>query len=190
MSNRDPDARYENLAQLLDFDFLQKAKTLIHTALPGIVREYDATTKRARVQPALRMTFTDGSEAKEKPPILNIPVKQTATGGHMMHQQLDVEDVVLLVFSERGIEKFKAEWGSVSDPTIEGFFAEKDAWAIPWGVEDIDPVRSTGWVVQNQPGNAYISLDGDTIRIVTGNSSIVITPNEVLINSPHIGLND
>ena len=37
MSNRDPDARYENLAQLLDFDFLQKAKFLIHTAMPGIV---------------------------------------------------------------------------------------------------------------------------------------------------------
>ena len=188
MSNRDPDVRYENLAQELDFDFQQKTKTLIHTALPGIVRHYDARTKRARVQPALRMLFTDGTPAKEKPPILNVPVRQTATGAHMMHQQLDVGDVVLLVFNERGLEKFKQNWGTISDPTQEGFFAEKDAWAIPWGVENIEPVRSTGWLIQNASGTCYVSVDDDTIRMATGNSSFTLTPTSVNVRAGTITL--
>ena len=96
-----------------------------------------------------------------------------------MHQQINVGDTVLLVFSDRGLDQFKAQWGQVSDPPPESFFDERDALAIPWGVENIAPVRATGWVVQTANGMAYISLDGDTIRIFTADSSVVLTPSEI-----------
>ena len=85
---RDPDARYDRIAQVLDFFFLQKIKAL-HTTIPGLVTAYDPLTKRANVQPALRMLLADGSEI-EKPPILDVPLQQPAHGGHMVHQQVDV----------------------------------------------------------------------------------------------------
>ena len=178
MSNRQPDARDDSLPKAIQFNIAQALKN-VHTCYPGIVREYNPTTKRARVQPGLRLTFTDGAQPVEKQPIINVPLRQTATGGHMMHHQIDEGDVVLLVFSERGLSKWKENWGEISDPQVESFFREQDALAIPWGVENIPPVRSTGWLIQNESGTCYLSLDQDTIRVYTDQTSIVIQPNRV-----------
>ena len=51
----------------------------------------------------------------------------------MIHQQINTGDVVLLVFNERGLEKFKVRWGQLSDPTMDGFFSERDALGYPLG---------------------------------------------------------
>ena len=186
MSNRDPDIRYETLAQALRFDWIQNAKLLLHTVTPGIVRAYDPETKRARVQPAIRRLMVDekGMERNfEREPILDVPLHQPATGTHLQHHQIDEGDVVLLCFSERGIEKFKAQWGELSDPPREACFAERDALAIPWGVETITPVRSTGWIVQNESGSCYLSLDQTIIRGITGDSSIVVQPATIELDT-------
>ena len=152
MSNRDSDARYEKLPQALKFHFEQAIKDL-HTVLPGLVRSYNPTTKRMVIQPSINLLMTNGRSV-EKPPIVNVPVMQRATGTHMMHHQIDPGDVCLLLFSERGLEKFKQRWGTLSDPTVENFFSEKDALAVPWGVETINPVRTpAGWCRTN-PGRA------------------------------------
>lgn len=193
MSNRDPDTRYErSLAQVLRFCFHEEAK-LIHTAIPGTVLAYDATTKRATVQSLVGLLIAEedaeqpGEEVlvgKQRPHILNVPVRQVATGGHMMHQQIDAGDVVLLIFSERGIETLKEQWGEHVDPPQDAFFAERDALAIPWGREDVTPVRSTGWIVQAAKGMMYVSADGDTIRLVTGDVSVVLTPTAITLTGP------
>ena len=185
MSNRDPDIRYETLAQALRFDWIQNAKLLLHTVTPGLVRAYDPETKRARVQPAIRrLMVEDGEESTlDRPPILDVPLRQPATGTHLQHHQIDEGDVVLLCFSERGIEKFKAQWGELSDPPRESCFAERDALAIPWGVETITPVRSTGWIVQNESGSCYLSLDQTIIRGITGASSVIVRPSNIELDT-------
>ena len=130
---RDPDARYDRIAQVLDFFFAQKIKAL-HTTIPGLVTAYDPLTKRANVQPALRMLLADGSEI-EKPPILDVPLQQPAHGGHMVHQQVDVGDVVVLLFSKRGLEKFKLTWGAISSQGT-GLFDERGRRRHPLGGRD------------------------------------------------------
>ena len=187
MSNRDPDATYEReLSQAFSFAWLQEAKRLLHTGYFGIILDYNPMTKRARVQPALRKLYTDNTPPSPKPPLLNIPVQQPATSGYMVHHEVGGGDIVWLSFSERGLDQFKANWGQVSDPAPVVYFSEREAVAFLWGVEDIAPARSTGWVVQNRSGESYISLDGDTIRLVTGDSSIVMTPQQIVLRSPQV----
>ena len=194
MSLRDPDVRYERPEQAVPFMIEAWVRQHLHTGIFGIVRAYDAGTKRADVQPVVRRilapTPDDPTTRMDRPPILNVPVRQTATGGHLVHHEVVVGDVVWLDFSERGLDNFKARWGEIVDPTVDALFSDRDAVAIPWGTEDIAPVRSTGWIAQNRAGTAYVSVDGDTIRLVTGSSSIVMTPDEILIDSPHVGIND
>lgn len=179
MSNRDPDARYERSEQSIPWMIQQWVRLNVHTCGLGLVREYDPASKRARVQPALRTIFNDGSPPADKPPILDIPLRQPGTGGYLMHQEIAAGDVALLLFSQRGIEAFKAQWGEISDPGKGCYFAMRDALAIPWGREDIEPVRSTGWIVQGADGAAYLSLDGDTIRIITGESMVIARPASI-----------
>ena len=163
MSNRDPDSRYEDLSQALDFVWWQQAKAL-HTAIMGLVTGYDPATKRARVQPAVRILKTDGS-TMDRPLILNVPVKQTATGGWMIHQEIAEGDVVLVVFNERGIDRFKTAWGELADPTVDALFSERDAVAIPWGVETVAPAATTGVVIQNEDASTVVSIQGDKVVI-------------------------
>ena len=202
MTNRDPDARYEKrLSQAINFFFEQKRKEL-HTSLPGLVQEYDPLTKRAKVQPALRLALQDGSEL-DKPPILDVPVRQPATGGHLVHHEIRIGDVVLLTFSERGLEQFKLAWGELATPGT-GMLDERDAMAIPWGVETIMPVETTGWIVQSESGEVYVTVQGEegaeriraevepethielegptqTITFHAGDNTITITPDKVTV---------
>ena len=211
MTNRNPDSRNERPEQVIPWAIQQWVRGNVHTSMPGVVLSYDPATKRARVQPAIRTRLRgtpDDPEPRviDKPPIVDVPVQQTATGDHMVHHEVGPGDVVLLMFAERGLDQFKAAWGSLADPAIGAYFDMRDAVAVLWGVEDIAPVRSTGWLVQQRSGDSYMSLDGDTIRfvsgnasivitpgeirIVSGNASIVMTPDEILIDAPHVGTND
>ena len=191
MTNRNSDNRYETPEQVVPFMIEQWCKQNIHTSTPGIVVEYYADTKRAWVQPAIRRLIArEDSPAVpsipdlppliiDRPPMVNVPVKQTSTGGYMIHQQIDHGDVVWLQFSERGIDSFKAAWGKLVDPPIDAFFSERDAVAIPWGVESIQPVQSNGIVLQNASGSTYISLEDDAIRLVVGGTEVVLTAGGV-----------
>ena len=189
MSNRDPEARYERPEQAIPFAIEQAIRSTVHSHIPGQVLSYDPETKRATVQPLIRtrLSPTDAEPdppLRDKSPILDVPVRQNATGGHMEHHQIDRGDVVVLQFMERGIDAFKSAWARwasgddtvLADPARGVYFDMRDAMAVPWGVETIIPVRPTGWLVQNRAGTAYVSLDGDTIRLVSGDVSLVITP--------------
>ena len=191
MSNRNPESRNERPEQVIPWAIEQWVRGNVHTSMPGLVRSYDPATKRARVQPAIR-TRLRGTPADPEPrvidkqPIVDVPVQQTATGGHMVHHGVGPGDVVLLLFSERGLDQFKAAWGSLADPAIGAYFDMRDAVAVLWGVEDIAPVRSTGWLIQNRSGNSYLSLDGNITRLVAGSTSIVMDGTTITLS----GLND
>lgn len=165
----------------------QWARQNLHTSTPGIFRAYDAETKRCRIQPGLRRSYNDGREAREQPVILDVPVLQCATGGHLTHQAIVEGDIGLIVYQQRGLDAFKKLWG-LADPTQGRFWDGRDAFAIPWGVETIEPVRATGIVLQSEDGSAYVSVDEGTVRIhgnvlVTGS---VLTHNGTNISDDHV----
>ena len=195
-SNRNPENRYERPEQVIPWAMEQWCRLNLNTALPGIVQSYDAVTKRAKVQPALRTTFHPVEDRESptgftqpapepKPPIVNVPMRQCATGGHLQHHAIQAGDAVLLIFAQRGIQQFKETW-ALADPARGAFFDMQDAMAIPWGSESIVPVRETGILWQNADGSAYVSLDGDDIRLVTGESSVTLTPAEVTLRARQV----
>ena len=181
-TNRDPEARYDRqLAQVVE-QWWEEVRKTFHTSMPGMVHAYDAATKRAKVQPAFTLKLKAGQGEVVRPPILNVPLRQTATGGHMVHQQVDAGDVVLLVFAERGLDRFKAAWGELATPGV-AFMSERDAMAVPWGVETITPVVPTGWVVQNTSGDTFISLQGpdQTVTVEAGGNRVVVTAEKIVL---------
>ena len=120
MSTRDPDIRDERLGRWFRESALSWTKANLHTSIPGIVQEYTASTKRAKVQIAMRLLMTDG-ETMPRPVILNVPVVHPSGGGWIIHLPLQADDAVLLVFSERGIQAFKETFG-ISDHPAMPFF--------------------------------------------------------------------
>ena len=191
---RDPDARYESLAQVLPFAIHEYLKGRVHTAFFGTVIEYDAATKRARIQPAPNMVVLMGGADRSlaRSPILDIPVHQQGTGGYLVHQQIDKGDAVLCVVSERSLDEWKQRWGERYDPMPEILFDQQDAVAIPWGDPEIAPAQEMGHIVQNEAGTAYFWIMGEMVRMVQGAASIVIENGEVDITSTalrHNGIN-
>lgn len=187
MSNRDPEARYVTPRQTLPFVVEQMVRRLVHTSAPGIVRAYDPVTKRAEVQPALRMLFTDDREPVDRPPIVDVPVRQPATGGWLHHHAVDAGDVVLLLFTQRGIETFKEAWGELADPPAGVFFQERDAVAVPWGVEVLESVASTGIVLQSADGETYLSLQEEAVTVRRGETTITVEDDKVVLELPDAG---
>ena len=180
MTNRNPDARYETPEQVIPWMIEQFIHQHVNTCMMGMVDTYDSATKRARVQPALRTRIAPAGdspgELKVKPLLLNVPLRQISTGGHMVHHQVDKGDVVLVMFSQRGLNQFKSQWGQISDPDKGSFFAYRDAVAIPWGVETIAPVSDRGVVIQSESGNTFVHLlNDDHVEARVGSNYVKIT---------------
>ena len=103
----------DSLPEVLDAWFSARMDT-IHTALPGIVREYDTETRRATVQPGVTV-FTSIGDSIEIPPIQNVPMVFPSGGGASIRFPVSVGDSVLLVFSEAGIGDWLADGTILTD---------------------------------------------------------------------------
>ena len=184
MSQRDPDVDYQRLDQALDF-WLRQFLKQVHTSVPGIVRRYTDSSKRAEVQIALnlligRYSAAERPESHERPTILDVPVLQPSAGGYVVHFPLRAGDAVMLLFSERGLDAFKQRY-AVSDPTPGAFFLERDAVAIPgFGARSISPAGS-GVTVQTEDGRQSVEVNA------SGNINITAT-TAVTIDAPTITL--
>ena len=168
MSSMNPEADYSNLATALRFAFRQSLKD-IYTCMPGIVESYDDTTRRAVVRGALNIVKTDGDEVPREA-IHNVPVIFPSGGGFSLTFPLGQGDPVLLVYSQRGLSEFKRSL-DLSTPDADGFFAEKDAVAIPgFGplVEEIEHL---------------IAVDSDGVSIKT-TGTFAIEADDVTFRSP------
>lgn len=187
MSNRDPDSRYETLPQGIPFFGRQLLKQ-VHTSLPGIVRAYNATTRRARVQPAIDLLMTDGTSLP-KPVILDVPVQFPSGGGYTLHFPLAVGDPVVLMFMERDIARFK-ETLETGPPLSADIMEIQHAVAYPGFVPPNMSVASTGVVLQSNDGTTYVSVEGGTVDVTVDGGvtnihmeagTIDIVSNEVTI---------
>jgi len=91
----------------------------LHTALPGIVKTYDAATGTCAVLPAVKRALEreDGSTAFESlPAIPNVRVCWPGAGGFELHFPLAPGDTVLLVFNEADTGQFESS-GQESKPS-------------------------------------------------------------------------
>ena len=173
MSNRDPDVRYERLDQLLPFAIRQASK-LWHTSLPGVVRSYDASTRRARVQPAINQRLTDGSTLP-RPELLDVPVWIPAGGGYYVHVPLRPGDPVLLVFGMRSISTWKVACTQV-DPDSDAIMSIADAVCVPgWGADAATSPPTEGVSIQTADGSTSLTVEDGAVSITVGGETLRLT---------------
>jgi len=96
----------------------------VFTALPGIVRSYDADTQKAVVQPALqqgtRAVDDDEPDLVESLPLLSgVPVVHIRGGGMFVHLPLVAGDTVLLVCCQQDLNAWMRDGGEVDPGTME-----------------------------------------------------------------------
>ena len=101
------------------------------------------------------MVTTDGDEVT-RAPVRNVPVVFPSGGGFALTFPLRKGDPVLLVYSQRGLARWKKAPG-VSTPDVDGFFSEKDAIAIPgFG----DSSQEPGHLIEVGPEGVRIMTSG------------------------------
>jgi len=152
----------------------------VHTALPGIVDTYDATSRRARVTPAIRILLDDGS-LLDRPPIPDVPVLFPAGGGLSLTFPLERGDPVLLVFSQRGMDGFKIAF-TASAPSRGPIMDMSDAVALAgFGSAITTPASVTGASLQTD--------DGATSVVVEPNGEVnVVAAGPVTIRATQINM--
>ena len=163
MTNRDPDNRYEDPAQVFRF-FGQQLLKQVRTALPGTVVSYNRATQRARVDPAVDILLTTGVTVA-RATLLDVPVLWPSAGGYVIHGPLAAGDLVMLLYQHRNIEAFKQRMSRAA-PAAARVMAEQDVVALPgFCGAGFAPVASAGLVMQAQDGSSYIEIAGSAIRL-------------------------
>jgi len=167
-----------------------------HFSIPAIVVRADLANMQVDVQPSLNLKMFDGSGAVERPTILNVPLQFPVSKTAGMTFPVDKGDTVLLIFSERGLDSWKAGNGYPVTPTDFRMLDYKDAIAIagiqPPGVSVNNPTKH---VLTHDPKDtvlfaglgsveAEIRLKQDgSIEINTSNCPVTINASDVTVNA-------
>lgn len=106
----------------------------LRVALPGRVERYDASKQLADVAPLLK-DQVEGQDGKVTPvslPVLTgVPVVFPGGGGFRVTFPIQPGDLVLLVFSDRSLDKWLAGDGREVDPGASHMHSIADAVALP-----------------------------------------------------------
>jgi len=151
----------------------------MHTALPAIIKSYDAETNKATVQPALNKAYDSGEMSM---PILeNVPIIFQSGVNFSINFPINVGDYVLLIFCERSIDLWKSVGGQVT-PDDPRKFALSDAIAIP----GLMPFNSD--FSKNNGTDFSISFEDSEIRIKENGDIQIKTSNKIAIGNQAIEL--
>ena len=179
MSNLSNELYYESFDTALDFGLAQFKKGL-NTALPGIVKQYDATTKRAQVLPAVKRVFTTG-ESQSLPLLNDIPVIFPSAGGFTITLPIQPEDTVLLVFTQRGITHFKQKF-TESLPG-DALLSLHDAVAlVGFGALNITPASASGATMQNNAGSNAVMVESEQVKVIKGANHLTLDDSKLEAN--------
>ena len=104
----------------------------VHTAMPCLVVAVDSnlSTQRVDVKPLINQV-TRNNNFSERPLVYAVPVVFPASKRSAFTFPIAVGDVVLCIFSMRGMEAFKSGNGKTANPLDFSAYDIKDAIAIP-----------------------------------------------------------
>ena len=100
----------------------------VHTCLPGQIVTYDAKNQSAQVKPLIKKTYYNG-QVVSLPVIVNVPVGMPSGGGATINMPIKSGDKVLILFSERSLERWLAT-GEDTEQGVPRRFDLTDAFAI------------------------------------------------------------
>jgi hypothetical protein len=113
----------------------------VHTAIPGTIVSYDATTQRAVIKPAVEIESAVGGEFIALPNISNVPVVWPRGSGGGGHCPLVQGDGVLLIFPEQDPGAWLASVGS--QPQTHRRHGLSSPFAIPGATPDANPLPTS-----------------------------------------------
>lgn len=149
----------------------------VNTSLPGIVVDYDASTNKATIQPALNKAYLSGP--MPMPILENVPIMFPGGSGFNITFPIKKGDYVLLIFCQRSLDLWLSVGGQVT-PNDPRKFDISDAIAIP-GLQpftgDFSGTSSTDFEITFGGSKISISPTG-AIQIKT--ASTVAIGNEVV----------
>jgi hypothetical protein len=125
--------------------------TKVHTSFPGVVKEYDANTRRATIQPSLKRR-AGNKEYVAFPLLIDVPVQFPGTKEWTIHFPLKEGDEVAVFFSERSLESWKdAGQDEIEDPDPRRFDL-CDAYCTPG-------LQPQEFITAEEPGLQIIHKD-------------------------------
>lgn len=184
--NRSSEKDYGNLTDAIQFAFNQMMKN-IFVSLPGIINTYDPEKKRCRVTPAINIRLTNG-DTDIPSAIINVPVLWPSGGGFSLLSPLPEGSPVSILFSQRGITRFK-ETFSQEDPG-NGMFDKEDAYVIPgYGGLSVSPASLNGISMQTEDGSDYIFVEDGNIKVNSTGPVNIISATSVNVTSTDVAIN-
>lgn len=161
---------------------LQHYMENVYTAFPAIVTEVDLVNQKVKAKPAVNFKYRDLSFT-EYPIFSNIPLMFPSSSKSALTFPVSKGDTVLLVFSKKGIDKFKASDGK-KPVTPDDFrsFDKRDAMAIP----GLFPFKNA----VNRKDKRTLTHDPNDLVLAhnlgkAGEAEIRIKPDgEIILNSP------
>lgn len=151
--------------------------------MPAKILEYDYTTQKAKVQPALNQKYNNG-EVINFPVICNVPVMQPSSGGASITFPVKKNDNVLLVFSQRSLEEWLSNGEQVTpdDPRQNDL---TDAIALL----GLNPFNKISPAENNE--DLLLSYSGSKIRFKNSDSHLleIEAENIEIIGAKEIKLN-
>ncbi len=151
---------------IMDAIKYQLAET--NTAIPARILDYDPATQSASVEPLIKKRYKDG-RVIDRAPITGVPVIFPAAGGGIITFPVKEGDTVLLIFSQRSIDRWVQSDGQPIDPLDNRKHDISDAIALP-GLFNFSSA------LQSDPDNVIIKFSG---------AEFVMTPEGAIeINAP------
>lgn len=165
---------------------LRQASSEMHVSLPAQIEKYDYKEQRADVLPLLRRAYADG-EVEDMPVIPDVPVIWPRSGSAQMTMPVKRGDTVMLVFTDRSIDRWLAQGGNAT-PDEGRQHDLSDAIAVPGLVPfaefgDVEPSENNDDVLLRYAGSKVrIKPNGDVE--VEGSANIKMTaPGDIDINA-------
>lgn len=154
---------------------VESQRSDLHTALPGIVRSYDASSQTAEVELALTRPLpaedeNDEEDTFETLPVLpSVPVAWPRGGGFYFHCPLTDGDSVLVVFCESDTNAWRNS-GGVSDPSV----TLRHTLSGPVAIPGLYPRNDT--LADADGSNATFGSDGG-LKVTVTSSALEVDGN-------------
>ena len=143
----------------------------IHTSMPGEIVDYDFTTQKASVLPTIKEKFYTG-EILSMPIVTNVPVIFPRSANASLTFPLAKGDKVLLLFSEKSLERWLSS-GEEVEMGVNRRFDLSDGIVIPglYSFADQSPSNGEDLILQYKDSKIIIKKDG-TIQSESGDARL------------------
>ena len=154
----------------------------LNCSVIGKVTSIDKSTSKVSVQPLYRV-FDEDDNLEDLPLLINVPLFQLMSSDYIIKVPTNVDDIVLIVFSDYDIQNLVLS-GELRDVNTNDIHAYNDAIAIPLGLNpftsQLGILNNNDLIIGKKDNSMFIKINDNGIEINSG-------PNDIDINTTGTG---